>query len=126
MPAVVIAHVWKPPAVICVTLPRFGGIVVCPSLFSPQQTGVPAVVIAHVWYWPALICVTLPRFGGIVVCPSPLEPQQTGVPAVVIAQVCRSPASIAVYVAPCATAGATSTTHAATSRARAQPSARRR
>ena len=69
MAAVVIAHVWTSPAVICVTLPRFGGIVVCPKALSPQQAGVPAVVIAHVWALPALICVTLPRFGGIVVCP---------------------------------------------------------
>ena len=49
MPAVVIAHVWETPAVICVTLPRFGGIVVCPSPLKPQQAGVAAVVIAHVW-----------------------------------------------------------------------------
>ena len=72
---------------ICVTLPRFGGIVVCPMPLLPQQAGVASVLSAHVWKRPAVICVTLPRFGGIVVCPSLLLPQQTGVPAVVIAHV---------------------------------------
>ena len=45
---VVTAHVCSAPALICVTLPRFGGIVVCPPSLLPQQTGVPVVVIAHV------------------------------------------------------------------------------
>ena len=72
------------PAVICVTLPRFGGIVVCPSLLSPQQTALASVLIAHVCRSPAVICVTLPRFGGIVDCPAP---QQAGVAAVVTAHV---------------------------------------
>ena len=95
VPAIVIAHVCSPPALIALIGPSPGGGELCPKLSSPQQTAVPAIVIAHACLPPALIAVIGPSPGGEL-CPQVLSPQHAAVPAIAIAHANWSPALIAV------------------------------
>ena len=89
--SVLIAHVVKPPALICLTGRCRRGRRSGRATSLPQHTGTPPAAIAQVWMRPALIAVTGPIVGGTSVA-SGSSPSTPGASSTWIAQVWKPPA----------------------------------